>query len=179
MTLKNIFYCFGLFSIALSQWGCGNRLDGFDIAYRQNFPREIPAGLSTIDAHIFVFDNVSSNIDTKYAVHNVTDADITKIVPRSARISARFDDADFIFVNRVFVYVYPVGEPNKKIEVFYREDVPVNTGTGINLNGGIADVKSIVGRDKYTIEVRLEVRGQPGRNIEAVFDYGFFAVTSD
>lgn len=160
-------------------WSCSGNLEGIDLIYRQDFPREIPVGASTLFSHNFTIPNISSNAQTFYKNNNVSDTDIKRIIPKFARISAKFGNGDFVFVNRVFVYVYPVNQPDKKTEVFYRDNIPVNTGNIINLNPGIADVKSIIGADKYTMEIRLDLRGQPGQNIEALIDYSFFGVTKE
>ena len=179
MTSNKYILLFVLSTIMLTNWHCSNKIEGFDMVYRAKFPRDIPSSVSTLLSHNFVIENISSNATDFYASHNVTDAEVLKIIPKSARILAVFNDADFIFVNRVYVYVYPVGEPNKKTEVFYREDIPLNTGAAINLTGGVADVKKIVGTDNFTMEVRLDVRGQPSRNIETAIDFSFYAVTKD
>jgi hypothetical protein len=179
MSTNKYLFLFLLSVIALSNWHCSNKLEGFDMVYRRKFPRDIPSSVSTLLSHNFIIDNIPSNATDFYAGHSVTDADVIKIIPKTARISAIFNDADFIFVNRVYVYVYPVGEPDKKTEVFYREDIPLNTGSAINLTGGIADVKKIVAASEFTMEVRLDVRGQPSRNIETAIDFSFYAVTKD
>jgi hypothetical protein len=177
--ISKVFHCTLLFAFACTNWHCAKKLEGFDMIYRSNFPAEIPASASTLLSHNFVFNNISTNATTFYANNAATDGDVIKILPKFARISARFNDADFIFVNRVFVYVYPTGQPERKTEVFYREDVPVNTGNGISLDGGIADVKKIISGDSFTMEVRLDVRGHPSRNIEAMIDFSFLAVTKE
>ncbi len=175
---KNLFiYCIAFF--ALFNWHCSDKLEGFDLVYRHDFPRDIPASASSILSHNFIIENIQSNVKNFYANNAATDKDVLKIIPRFAKISAKFGDADFFFVDRVFVYVYPVGEPNKKIEVFYLEQVPAKVGSFLNLNSGIADVKSIVGSDQFSMEVRLDVRGQPSRNIETQVDFSFYAVTKE
>lgn len=173
---KRYFYLFLVIN-SLLHWRCSKDLIGFEMSYRKDFPREIPASASTILSHNFIIDNIESNAQAFYVNNNVTDAGVLRIVPRFAKITAIFGDADFAFINRILVYVYPVGDPSKKTEVFYREDVPVNTGTFLNLNAGLSDVKSIVGTERFTVEVRIDVRGQPSRNIETRIDFGFFAVT--
>ncbi|MFZ4545375.1 MAG: hypothetical protein ACOYOA_15085 [Saprospiraceae bacterium] len=165
--------------LLFSGWSCSGNLEGIDMIYRQDFPREIPVGASTLFSHNFTIEKIGTNATTFYKNNNLTEFDIKRIVPKFARISARFGNGDFVFVNRVFVYIYPVGQPDKKMEVFYRDDIPVNTGNVLNLNPGIADVKSIMNGQTYTMEIRLDLRGQPGQNIEALIDYSFFAVTQD
>lgn len=149
------------------------------MVYRQDFPREIPAGASVLFSHIFTIPEISSNAQSFFKNNQVTEADILRIIPKFARISAKFGNGDFVFVNRVFVYVYPVNQPDKKTEVFYRDNIPVNTGNIINLNPGIADVKAIVGAERYSMEIRLDLRGQPGQNIESLIDFSFFGVTKE
>ena len=160
-------------------WSCSDNLQGIDMVYRQDFPREIPAGASVLFSHIFTIPEISSNAQSFFKNNQVTEADILRIIPKFARISAKFGNGDFVFVNRVFVYVYPVNQPDKKTEVFYRDNIPVNTGNIINLNPGIADVKAIVGAERYSMEIRLDLRGQPGQNIESLIDFSFFGVTKE
>lgn len=177
--MKKGYFILFLIINSLLQWQCRKDLVGFEMSYRKDFPREIPASASTILSHNFIIDNIESNAQKFYENNNATDKNVLRIVPRFAKISAKFNDADFAFVNRAIVYVYPVGDPSSKTEVFYREDVPINTSSVLNLNAGLADVKNIVSAERFTVEVRLDVRGQPSRNIETQIDFGFFAVTEE
>ncbi len=175
---KNILLLIG---IVLILSGCRNKFDGFDMIYRKDFAKAIPAGASTFLSHYFIIEDIKPDFATFAKNNGKSITDVKKIIPKLMRINARFGDANFGFISRVFVVIYPHKEPSKKVEVFYRENIPVNTGTILDLNAGVADMKTLLSDDNntYDMEVRLDFRSTPPLTIETFVDFSFLAVTSE
>lgn len=177
---KNIIVLFASILMLISS-GCRNKFEGFDMLYRKDFAKAIPAGASTFLSHYFIIEDIKPDFATFAKNNGKSITDVKKIIPKLMRINARFGDANFGFISRVFVTIYPHKEPSKKVEVFYRENIPVNTGTILDLNAGVADMKSLLTDDKNTfdMEIRLDFRSTPPLTIETFADFSFLAVTSE
>jgi hypothetical protein len=177
--MKKILFIVLLFPLLWS--GCKGKVEGFDMIYKRDYPKVIPVGVSIFLSHYFVLEDIKPDFVKNAKTHNVTEVDIKRILPKFFRISSRFGDTDFSFVREVTVNIYPHGDKTLKTEVFYRTDIPLNTGTSINLNAGTADLKNILIDDtnSYDLEVKMVFRATPPANIETVADFSFFAVTNE
>jgi hypothetical protein len=160
---------------------CKNKYDGFNMVYRKDFPKAIPTGASTFLSHYFIIENIQGNFKNIAAQSAQNIADVKRILPKSLRLTARYGDAEFAFIREVIVNIYPHGEPTKRTEVFYRTDIPLNTGTILDLNAGVADVQKLLADDTQTfdMEIKMNFRATPPITIETITDFTFFAVTSE
>jgi hypothetical protein len=169
------------FVICVFLFGCSKRYEGFDMTYRKELPKAIPAGASTFLSHYFLIENILPQYKSQADANAKNIIDVTKIVPKAFRMSAKFGDVDLNFIREVVVNIYPHNDPNKRTEVFYNVDIQGNTGPVLILNPGLADVKKILSDDNttYDMEIRMFFRGTPPTNIETVVDYSFIAVTGE
>ncbi len=143
----------------------------FDMVYRKDF--SIQAGLSTIDNHHFRLTNIPSNSDTLFTVHSVTLEDITSITPKSARLTAIFANVDYSFLFNVSVRIFK-DDPDVYREIFYRDNVPANTGDFLDLIPTLVDVKEYMKDEKINIDVVLiRPRTTPSAFIETRLDFSF------
>ncbi len=178
--MKKIFYL-SAFLATFIFTNCKNKYDGFNMVYRKDLPKAIPTGASTFLSHYFIIENIQPNFATisKQSATNITD--IKRILPKTLRLTARYGDAEFAFVREIIVNIYPHGDPTKRTEVFYRTDIPLGTGTVLDLNAGVADVQKILSDDTQTfdMEIKMNFRATPPITIETITDFTFFAVTSE
>lgn len=161
--------------------GCSKKYEGFNMIYRKDFAKAIPSGAPVILSHYFILEDIKPDFK-KFADQNGKSiTDVSKILPKLFRISARFGDANFGFIRDVTVNIYPHNEPNNKTEIFYRIDAPFNSGTSLDLIAGSADMKKILSDDTktYDLEIKMIFRSTPPITIETVADFSFLAVTSE
>jgi hypothetical protein len=177
--MKKILFAVALLPLLFSS-ACKNKYDGFDMIYRKDFAKAIPVGASTFLSHYFLIEDIKPNFKSFSEKNAASLTDVQKIIPKYMRITARFADANWGFVLRTYAYIYPHGNPSKKLEIFYREEVPIGTGTTLDLNAGLADVKKLLSNDTDTfdIEIRMDFRTSPPTTIETYVDFSFLAVTS-
>ena len=177
--MKRTFYL--LVFLPLVFFNCKNKYDGFNMIYRKDFPKAIPTGASTFLSHYFIIEDIKPNYKLFLDQNAANAVDVKRILPKTFRLTARFSDAEFGFVRDVTVNIFPHGNPAKKTEVFYRIDIPLNTGTILDLNAGVADMKSILSDDSQTfdLEIKMIFRNTPPVTIETFTDFSFFAVTSE
>lgn len=124
----------------------------FTMPYQETF--EIPAGLNTIDTHHFVIPNIASNKATLFSGNNVTDEDVVTINPESCRMTSVLN-ADYGFLFNVSVRMY-TDNPDAYLEIFYRDNVPANTGGQLDLIPTLVNVRNFLVAETFTVEVVLE-----------------------
>jgi len=124
----------------------------FTMAYQESF--EIPAGLPTIDNHHFVLTNIATNKASLFSGNNVTDEDIVTINPESCRLTSVLN-SEYGFLFNVSVRMY-TDNPSAYKEIFYRDNVPTNTGGQLDLIPTLVNVRDFLVEETFTVEVVLE-----------------------
>lgn len=145
---------------------------GFTMTYQQDF--EIQAGLGVFDTHVFLIEDVPTNMAAFLSTNDANESDITAIIPREAELSVNFANIDFAFVREIVVEIYS-DDDVRGTEIFYREDVPLNTGIRIALIPSLPDIQEFLMADDFNIRVELKLREFSPSFIETRFDFQFFA----
>lgn len=123
----------------------------FSMPYQDSF--EIPAGLNTIDNHYFVLENIPTNKTSLFNANNVTDEDIVTINPESCRLTAVFN-SEYGFLFDVSVRMY-TDDPLDYKEIFYRENIPENTGSQLDLIPTLVNVRDFMMEETFNVEIVL------------------------
>lgn len=143
----------------------------FRMEYNETF--EIKAGLNTFETHHFLIQNRNTNINSYLAGYGGDASELMAINPRSARLETLFSNATYDIVLDVSVRIYE-DDPNDYKEIFYREDVPLNTGATLDLIPTLVDVKEMMTEDRYNIDVAFLFRNPPPEFIESRLTFDFF-----
>ena len=142
-----------LFSLVFLLTNCGKEEPVlFTMPYQETF--EIPAGLNTIDTHHFVLANISSNKSSFFSANNVTDEDVVTINPEACRMTSVLN-SEYGFLFNVSVRMY-TDNPDAYKEIFYRDNVPTNTGGQLDLIPTLVNVRDFLVAESFTVEVVLE-----------------------
>ena len=152
--------------------GCRGEGPGFEMRYQRDF--EIPAGLGVFDTHVFVLNGIQSNKAAFLTANGVLEEDITEIIPQNAQLSVNFANVEFLFVREVIVEIFTRDEIRGR-EIFFREEIPQNTGIRINLIPSLPDVKDLILQDEFNIRIEMKLRDISPQFIETRFDFEFFA----
>ena len=144
------------------------------MTYQRDF--EIGAGLGVFDTHVFELNGISSNREIFLANQGVNESDITDIIPLEAELSLNFADVQLAFIQEVVVEIFNRDDPIGR-EIFFRENVPMNTGIRLNLLPSLPDVREFVLQDEFSIRVEMRLRNITPQFLETRFDFQFFAKT--
>lgn len=121
----------------------------------QQLDFEIPPGLNTLDTHFFVIDNIESQLKKRLNEQGFELNDVIAIEARNAVLTSVFQDYNLDFIHRVSIHIF---NPFDRTEFYYRDPIPFGNKTEIDLIPGIANLLEWVERDRYGIEVRLDLR---------------------
>ena len=166
---------FFLLSLPILFSTCGNDATGFLMQYQRDF--EIRAGLGVFDIHVFELNGIPTNKEAFFTANGVLESDITQIIPQNAALSINFDNVEFGFVRTVIVEIFTRDELRGR-EIFFREELPQNIGTQIDLIPSLPDVKDLLTQDEFNVRIELQLRDISPQFIETRFDFEFFAETN-
>ncbi len=143
----------------------------FEMAYERELT--IPAGLNVFETHYFYLRNV--NLGSYLSSNNVTASELIAINPGSARMSTIFSGlSNYSFIRDVSVMIYTDDESNAR-EVFWRPNVPLNTGEDLDIIPTLIDAKQFFENTRFNIIVKLNLQAVPQQTVETRFRFSFLA----
>ena len=145
---------------------------GVNMTYQRDF--EIPAGLGVFDTHVFELNGIPTNKAAFLSPSGASESDITEILPKEAELSLNFANVDFVFVGEVIVEIFNQ-EDIAGTEVFYRDEIPLNTGRSITLFPSLPEIGRYLMDDEFNIRVELRLRDVSPQFLETRLDFQFFA----
>ena len=155
-----------VFAILALNPGCNkdNRTELFELNHIVDFV--IPPGLNTFDTHFFIIPQVNSQVDDQLQATGLSPEVIASIEPKFCRLSTIFEDEDLDFIRVVEVRVIDPFNSDFQREVFYLDPVVPNTKKVIRPFPGLADVKEILSKPSFAVEIRLLFRNPPPASFE-------------
>ena len=168
--MKNIFLL-SLTIILLTDCNKNDPDVKFEMVYEREF--SIPAGLNVFETHYFPISNVS--IGSYFSANNVMASDLVAINPGSARLSTKFSGlAEYDFIRDVSIVIFTDDETNFK-EVFWRPNVPLNTGEDLDVFATLVDAKQYFQNTRFNLFVKLNLQAVPQQTVETRFTFSFLA----
>jgi len=163
------FFLIGLVVGILLLVGCGpdDDLIGIQMPYRYQF--DVPAGLNPLNTHFFERNGLLTNASALLGSNEVG-----RIIPYTASLSS-LDNVDFGFIREIEVRVKDPDNPGLEIPVFYREELPQNTGRNINLIATQADVTNILNKPSIGVIVEFKLYSTSGQTFQTDLQLSFLA----
>ncbi len=150
--MRKLFFIL-MFAISLNS--CSDEVDSaFDIDIETFFV--IPAGLNSIDTHVFEIFNVPTFIQSISSA-STRDA-VTSVRSSTGRLTGRFTNINFRNVERISIRVIsPMDLQNEK-EVFWMDFIPVDHEGDLELFSSLPDVNDILLQDNIHLQVRINFK---------------------
>ena len=155
-----------IFAVLTLTPGCNkdDRTELFELNHIVDF--NIPPGLNTFDTHFFIIPQVNSQVDDQLQATGLSPDVIATIEPKFCRLSTIFEDEDLDFIRVVEIRVIDPFNSDFQREVFYLDPVLQNTKKVIRPFPGLADVKEILSKPSFAVEIRLLFRYPPPTSYE-------------
>ena len=126
----------------------------FDIDIETFF--SIPAGLNSIDTHYFIVRDVPTRIN---AINpNATSDNISSVKANRGRLSGRFQNIDYRFVDRIAITAISQSDPDFRREIFWMDFIPLDQSGDLELFSSLPEVKDILLEELIDLEIRLTFR---------------------
>ncbi len=116
---------------------------------------EISPALNPLETHFFTFKDIRTNYQAYKSDFDLSDDDIVSITPRSFRMTNVSSNDDYNFINEISVKIVDPDRPDTPFEIFYHLPANRRLNNFIDLVPNDKDLKSIMIRDRFTIEVQL------------------------
>jgi hypothetical protein len=134
---------------------------------------EIPPGLNTIETHIFIKKNVFSLYQENLHRYNLSADNITKVTAIKAKLYDKFSSANLDFISRVSVYIVDSNDPSLFFEMYYLDFVNLTEDSSIELLPTVRNIKDIISKGTFDLQIRLNFRFPPPTNklLDLDFEY--------
>ena len=149
--------------------GCGSddELIGIQMPYRYQF--DVPAGLNPLNTHFFERIGLVTN-----ATSLIGNNEVDRIIPYTARLTS-LDNVDFGFIREIEVRVKDPDNPGLEIPVFYREELPQNTGRNIDLIAIQTNIGNILNKPSVDVIVEFKLYSTSGQTFQSDLQLSFLA----
>jgi hypothetical protein len=140
--------------LAISLNSCSDDIEpAFDIDVETFFV--IPAGLNSIDTHIFEIFNVPTFIQSS---SQTTRNAVTSVRSNRARLTGRFTNINFRIIERISIRaISPLDTQNEK-EIFWMDFIPVDQDGDLELFSSLPNVDDILLQDNIHLQVRINFK---------------------
>jgi hypothetical protein len=159
---------------------CRKSETGFDMSYRRTF--EIPVGLNPAKSHSYVLLNIPADTSVFFTINNANASQLIGVVPRSMNIRTVYPGTGntFAIVNQVEVFIFDPTRPDiPEIPIFYRRDIPLNTGDRLDLvPDGTNISKFVLDGRIFNIRIKLTFLDFTPRSVDTEANIVFLAKTS-
>lgn len=137
---------------------------------------EIQAGLNVFESHYYTIPRIPTRYLNLLDQNGLNDEDVLEIVPTNCRLTNISSNAPYDFLFEVSVRIYNEDEPGRKFEIFYDDRVPLKTGNLLNLIPNPNNVKEILSKEHFNLEIVLvRLRDTPQEFIETRVELTFDA----
>ena len=166
----------GLLAIvaALLLAGCGGEDD--DSVRLEMLPERVgvPAGLNPILAHNFVVgESVPTDHERFLRETGVAWGDWDRVEPRLATLTIDEPGLDWSFALEVTLKAYR-DDPAQQVELFYRDEIPLNVGAQLQMIPTDFDVQELLGGGDFGLILEIRrLRQSPRQSFAAVLDYNW------
>jgi len=135
----------------------------------------IPAGLNSLDSHVFELYNIPTFIDVINP--NATPESITSVKANRGRLTGRFTNIDYQIVDRIAISAISVEDPDLEKEVFYMDFIPLDQQGDLEMFSSLPEVKEILLQDNIHLKIKLNFKTFVPSDIETRVLLNFKAFT--
>lgn len=126
----------------------------FDIDIESFFV--IPAGLNSLDSHVFEIFNVPTFIQ---AINpNATPENVFSVKANRGRLTGRFTNIDYRIIERIAISAVSVEDPNVELEVFYMDFIPLDQEGDLEMFSSLPEVKEILLQENIHLKIKLNFK---------------------
>jgi len=138
------------------------------------------AGINQFSTHFIDSYGIDSRINEILAANGRTLDEVTNIIPKSAEINNLQTNVSLDFIQNITLSVFDGDLTNPDLvenltEIFFRDNVPQDRSTFIDLLPSLPDVKDQISKEKFNLRLRTQLRVPPPNTIEARLTVKFFA----
>ncbi len=149
--------------LAIGFSSCADSLESaFDIDLETFFI--IPAGLNSIETHVFEISNVPTFIRAIQPGASVEN--VTSVRSSRARLTGRFTNINFQIIDRITITAISPEDPELEKEVFFMTFVPLDQEGDLELFSSLPEVKDILLLENVNLRIKINFKSFVQSDIE-------------
>ena len=173
--MKKVFFCF---LVSISLLACNDQEELFDLTYEVDVV--YTAGLPAFEVHFQDIFGLDTMIEEFLVANDRAQTEISSIVPKSAELVNVQSSEGLDFIRNISIRVFDGNQfnPNEQdniTEVFFRENVPQDRRSFIDLLPSLPEVQDRLFDEDFNLSIRTELRVPPPSTIEAKLRVTFVA----
>ena len=161
--------------IPLYLLSCKSKVPVFEIYQEANFT--IPSGKDPIATHHFLIKNIPSFLNQNLEEKQVSLNDISQLYAGRGKINSIYTSANFGIISKISIWIYKEGDSDHAVEIYYRDEIPLNLNGEMKLLSTGEDVRDILKNEYYNIDMEIQFKDFISAPIECRFTYSFAAYT--
>ena len=119
----------------------------------------ITAGLDPFSGtHIFEVTDIPSLSDALFSQNGRTADELNAINPGTAVLRGIFSNPENGYIQEVSVKIFSKEDPTIEREVFYRDQISLNSSGDLGLIGTLVDAKSYLEKEDFGIRIEMRLR---------------------
>lgn len=162
------------FLILMSMIGLLSCSKDNDLVYdfRLQTSLNVPPSLNTLETHYFFIRELPTFYKANLESRGISSEAVSLVNSSRGIFSTRFTSYDLAFIRLVTVSAIS-RKSGKRVEMFYREDVPFNEDSDLQMISSLGNLKEILAEETMDLEIRLEFRSFPPPGLTLQLDYGY------
>ena len=141
----------------------------FELDYTVDIAYE--AGISQFQIHSIDTYDIQTMIQERLAATGRTAEEVQKILPKSAQLTNTRTGVSLDFIRNLTLEVFEgsvfTDIKENEIEIFFRDNVPQDRSTQIDIIPSLPDVKEHLLQEKFNFTISTEFRVPPPNTVEA------------
>jgi len=132
----------------------------------------IRAGENPIETQYYVTRDLTSTLAAQLETRNLTIDDISVIKPQAFILTSLEPNVDLNFITFVTADIF-IRDPQQNIEIAFQEVVPPNTRRDLVLFPSLLNVKEVLEKSTFGVQVGVRVRSFLNRSVQVRMDMVF------
>ncbi|MBK8624583.1 MAG: hypothetical protein IPN86_03075 [Saprospiraceae bacterium] len=133
----------------------------------------IPLGINTVETHYITVRDIPTFFLQNAENFKLDTSNIRNIQASKGSLKAKFNDAEFDFIERISVWAVSRSNPNLKREMYYLDFNPLDTREELRMLSSTSQLYEIIREQSIDLEIRLNLRRFPTSNIKTIIDFGY------
>ncbi len=136
-------------------------------------PLELPAGLNTLETHVFQVFGVPTFFESRLANAGIEEQQISFIQSGFGLFNNDFSNVNLDFIFGITVHALIDGPNGPRRELFYLEQTPLNVGAEIKLLASSTELKEVLNKEDIDLEFNFRLREFCPQTFTGKFDLEF------
>ncbi len=136
-------------------------------------PVQFPAGLNTLETHVFQVFNVPTFYNATIAGSGLSEDQIASIQSGFGSFRQSFSSINLDFIRGVTVHVLVDPVSGERRELFYLEQIPLGNKEEVRMLASTTELKEVINKESIDLEFSFRLRDISPQSFTGIFELNF------